>query len=544
MSATSSASPIALKFFVSILQKQADAMLHEGNQLTGDLDTLTATCREYALGDIGSLGYRVKSLQQRNTGFAEWANLIASQFVLADSGSSFTCPINQNPKQDQMALWLSQMGTSITHIPTEAREGLQVVATNVPVGVKAIFNDGGSAVWNAVALHMLTSLQSINVTESITQMADELAFLIGDTLMMGGLIFIGSGRIPMPPSPSIISNLYIIRENLRVLDEGFWNLAFHKVDPTILIPLAEEIEKLNLRIHAEFNLGPHVRPPKYQEYNLEIKDYFPSAKLNPNTGKMTVPIWNLMLGNHSAISPYTNEQLTMMQVGAHDYVFAICGLDINNMHTSPNGVSSVMRTAYDPKTTHNSYYQLIKTEFKTYLDHIPPGSVLHLSGHSMGGGMTMLLINDPEIQSILLANGYTIASITTIGAVRPENPKTNGFPPTEPTPEVLTLLENTRIATFVDNKDLLSLNVGTGHMDEHGNPLPNVYMISDWHDNSPVAAHTGYHYVFKYLLLPSELQDLPFEVDPSCFKVFRHPDDLPVLIQTEPDAVLASAALH
>jgi pimeloyl-ACP methyl ester carboxylesterase len=229
-------------------------------------------------------------------------------------------------------------------------------------------------------------------------------------------------------------------------------------------------------------------------------------------------------GEHSAISSYQDEQLSLFRIGRDEYLFAICGLDLLNMGRSPNSPSAVIRTATEHDPMANPYYRLIRARFLAYLAKIPPGSTINIAGHSMGGGMTMLLLNDPEIQAALVSGGYTLRSVVLYGAVRPQDPRRDGVLPSRPGELSSTILAGTEVRIYVDREDRLALNVGAGHMSSADRPLPYVYLLDNGDLNGATDAHTSYYSPDGYAGLPANLRELPFHIDPRYWEHYRSPD--------------------
>jgi hypothetical protein len=142
----------------------------------------------------------------------------------------------------------------------------------------------------------------------------------------------------------------------------------------------------------------------------------------------------------------------------------------------------------------------------------------------MGGGMAMMLLNDPEVQAALISGRYTLRSVVLYGAVRPMDVHFNGIPPTEPSELAPTLFEGTEVRIYVDPEDGLAMNVGAGHMTSDGLPMPNVYFVDDGNLSGATDAHISYWNSEKYANLPEELQTLPFHVDPRYWEHSRGPD--------------------
>ncbi|WP_129628873.1 hypothetical protein [Candidatus Oscillochloris fontis] len=510
----SSACPPNMLFFVQTLSAHADELGNQSRRVGDAVAHAAARCQEYSLGSIPSMSGRLMRLSRRNTELANQVRGVATTFSIADRQSLTLGTVGASPP----SLW-----QQVASLQQATQEWVADVERGIGVVNDSITNLDRWA-WNTMAFSLLEALRELNASEDVD--FRHIRPVLIDLAAMLGLIMVGDGEWLFKPNQPM--------EQLKIIHQGFWNMAFNKVDPAILLPLAEEIERLNLRMRGTLFAAPHARPQPWREFYVWAIDAFVGSQVNYTTGQIDLPAWSLMAGEHSAISPYYNEQVTWQQIQPHEHIIAICGLDPGNMHAAPNGLVAVLLTAYGHDPLKHSYYQLVKQRFLAYLDHIPPGDTLNFTGHSMGGGMTMMLLNDPEIQQRLLADGYQIHSITTYGAVRPEDPQRNGFPPSQPSPEIATLLANTEVRFYVDPEDRLAMNVGAGHLDANGMPLPNVYFVENNKLDDPIQAHTSYDDPKKYRELPPELQQLPFAVDSPSFHSCRHPDQIPLLDNPPP----------
>lgn len=492
--------------YADMLAAQGDQIAAEGRRLSATLAHLTATCREYPLGQIAALGDRVQSLDRRDAEIAGWARGVAEAFVAADSPPIIATLQAWHAQADQFALNIVQRGEILFDVSTMI---VDVVA------------------WNKAAKQLLEALQFINATTALS----------GDQLWGTGL-GVDLAKVPLGASLLAIGGLILLEDGPRwfsepvdspddgfnLLEQGFWILAFHRVAPDLLLALSAEIEELNRRTSAERGAGANPRPAKFDETNLTPQQVFPDARPDPATGDLALPAWSVMDGDHRAISAYQDEQISLFRIGQAEYLFAICGLDLTNMAVSPNGMTAVILTANEPDPMANPYYRLIKARFMAYLAQIPPGSTINMTGHSMGGGMTMLLLNDPEVQAAMVAGSYTLRSVVLYGAVRPLDPQHNGVPPSQPSALSDTLLTGTEVRIYVDTEDKLALNVGAGHMVHADQAMPNVHMLDNGKLDGATTAHTSYDNPTGYADLPTELQELPFHVDPRYWEHTRSPD--------------------
>ncbi|NTV64069.1 MAG: hypothetical protein HGA65_11115 [Oscillochloris sp.] len=495
-----------------VLEIQGDTLGDKGQQLSDALAQAAASCREYPLGGIAALGDRLAPLARRNAERASWLRGIAQAFFVADSATGLS---------GRFAAWGNQANNSLQRWSHNAEYGIHVLMMGSQPAAGFPFATHNTAAWNITAHHLLETLQRINERSDYFLWLDDsiLRDLILNAIMMTGMI-----RIEDEPRWATVSDT-IPLDLPKLLEQAFWNLAVQQIEPDLLLALSIEIEQIQSRISADRKIGPHVRPSTLSEQKLPAATFFPGARCGID-GALIPAAWSTMAGDHSAISPFYDEQVTYRQIGAHDHEIAICGLDLENMHVAPNGLMNVILTADSHDPMENSYYRLVKERFLRYLDHIPPGDSLNVVGHSMGGGMSMLLLNDPEIQARLMDGGYNINSITTYGAVRPTDPRFNGFPPSEPSALIHDLLGDAEVRFYVDPEDRLAMNVGAGHLDANDEPLPHVILIDNGHLDGPTTAHTSYEDPAKYVNLPPELADLPFRVDPRYLTNYRNPDDM------------------
>ncbi|WP_416181118.1 lipase family protein, partial [Chloroflexus sp.] len=174
---------------------------------------------------------------------------------------------------------------------------------------------------------------------------------------------------------------------------------------------------------------------------------------------------------------------------------------------------------------HNAYYHTVRERVVSLIEQLPAGSTLHLAGHSMGGGMCILLSNDPVVQAALAQRQIQLASVTTLGAVRP----------TGEWDDVPTVINNQPVTVrhYVDSDDTLAKAVGAGHDDTRYRDT--VYELNNHQLDQPSVAHSAYE-TFDYTRLPEEAQVLPFMVDPAHFQLLAIPA-LPALPPVEPEWV-------
>lgn len=284
------------------------------------------------------------------------------------------------------------------------------------------------------------------------------------------------GRSIAANRPSLISApIGQADDPLNLIERSFWDQVFSgKVDPQILAQLAARVDALNLRLR-----GPS-RPPSQ-----------PAPRGEPA---------NTVSGAYKAISYARGEQLVLERLDAGVYRVSLAGLDPKKPE-APNNFLAVILTAYFPPAQ-NHYYRYVKERFLLALDQIPAGGELHLQGHSMGGGMALLLRADPEIQRRLAEQEIRVPTLTLYGAVVPAH-----APLDAPLPEGGPF-SDTAIRAYVHESDSLARNVGAGY-----HTYPAALMIDAGFTDAPAAAHSDYGNPDNYRALPHSLQVLPYQID-------------------------------
>ncbi len=96
--------------------------------------------------------------------------------------------------------------------------------------------------------------------------------------------------------------------------------------------------------------------------------------------------------------------IALMPLGKGEYLLLLKGTDLGGFSKGHNAGSAV-----ESNFTHNSSYQLSVLSF---LSMLPPGSVLHIAGHSQGGMVAQNLAVDPRLK----ARGIQVKSVITFGS--------------------------------------------------------------------------------------------------------------------------------
>ncbi len=358
--------------------------------------------------------------------------------------------------------------------------------------------------WNQTAIELLVHLTLVE--RRIEQDGPLWPFAIPGLLKAHGLgLMAGSvtivGRSVEANRPSL-TGIPITQDDdrLNLIERSFWDQVFSgKVDPKILAQLAARLDALNLKLRGPSKASAAPEPPAD-----------PANTVN---------------GAYQAISYDHGEQLVLERLTGDAYRVSIAGLDPNKPE-APNNFLAVILTAYFPPAE-NHYYHHIKERFLMALEQIPPGSELHLQGHSMGGGMALLLRADPEIQRRLAQLEITVPTLTLYGAVVPTHapldaPVPDGGP-----------FSDTAIRAYVHESDSLARNVGAGYHD-----YPAVLMIDAGFTDAPAAAHTDYGNPENYRGLPQSLQVLPYQIDATVYERRPVPVSLSTRIEPLPPILL------
>lgn len=326
-----------------------------------------------------------------------------------------------------------------------------------------------------------------------------------------GLLYLVAG----PRLPEIVQNPADI---LAIIESGFWIDAFQYLTPVEMRELVKNLEQLDAAVRTILGSPPSTRPAEGPEAEPDgqaaVTDVFPplADQTNPQQPYRVSPA-ALQANAHGLISSFYGEEVRAAQVGKDEFAIGINGLHLTNMSHGTNGLVSVIDTAAGKEyIEQNRYYQTVIGRVLRLINELPEGSTLHLTGHSMGGGMCILLSNDPRVQVALAQRNIQLASVTTLGAVRPQGewddvpPVINGQPVT--------------VRHYVDSDDKLALSVGAGHQDEQYRDV--VYMLDNNRIDQPTIVHSAYQDA-DYTQLPETVQTLPFTVDPTHFRLIEIP---------------------
>lgn len=364
------------------------------------------------------------------------------------------------------------------------------------------FRTNAFNVQGTLLLNQLTAMQLRPQTTPFANPAEAAARLAAISLASGGIIGLSIGSDMAgwaekgPKGPG---------DYVDLAQQAFWEQVFRHTDPAIRLAIAAQIDTFNLRFSEYLRLVPaaHMPPQPY------------------------VPV-NTVHGAYTAISYAAGEQVVLERLNAEGaYRLSVAGLDPSKPG-APNNLAAVMQTA-DYRAYQYYYYLYVRERLFAAIERIPPGSELHLQGHSMGGGMVLLLREDPEVWRRLREAQITVPSLTIYGAVvptyadlRPQLPDDSAF-------------ANATLRAYVHTSDSLALNVGAGY-----EGYAEVLMVGGLEIDAPAAAHVDYASEDNYRDLPDELKVLPYTIDPAAYErtiPLRAP--IPDVPEEEPPVVIA-----
>lgn len=353
------------------------------------------------------------------------------------------------------------------------------------------------------SLVMSTSTTTVGVPPTF------LFFLSG--AQIGSLI----GLVSAPRLSEIVQHP---ADALAIIESGFWIDAFYYLSHDEIRALVANLERIDAIARSNLPLRPLTRPAEGPDAEpngqAAVTVVFPPADTvcDPTKPYQVTPA-ALQANNHGLISSYLGEEVRAAQVGQGVYAVGINGLSLINMAYSTNGLVSVIETAGGKeRIAYNEYYQTVQERILRLIETLPSGSTLHLTGHSMGGGMCILLSNDPQVQAALAQRNIQLASVTTLGAVRPEGEW-------DDVPSVING-QSVIVRHYVDSDDKLALSVGAGHSDARYRDV--VYTLENGRIDQPSGVHSDYHNL-DYSQLPVAVQTLPFTIDPTQFKLIEVP---------------------
>ncbi|GEM_PF-1190457 len=511
----SSARPAALTRYARATSAAATGLEGEAGRLAQILAHFAARCTEYSVPATEGLADRLAIAARDQAALAAWTVDVARAFNTADTRAAAAATLRARVIQ-----WMADRRVH-TALPAGIGQLVELVRNRPELA---------SEIWNEIALRLDYHLAEIERTMEVYGSAWtlQIPFLIarmGPSLMLlallaGGTVAASDWSRWMAQPITSPGDLY------ELIHSSFWRLMYRPVDEGRMRSITARLDRIHRSLCGTLGTCSHPRPSEFAEPLLDpvrgTLDVPLEAMYDPGTvrhrggdGRLYLSPQALMYGEHSLIGSYSGEQVRLARIGANEYAFGISGLDVSNAQ-GPNNFYSVTLTSQGDSGSENAYYTYVREQFLGQLERLPEGSTIHLAGHSMGGGMVMLVLNDPEVQRRLQSSNVTVGSVTTFGAVRPNRERVDGVPPEAPTALAGSLFAGTVVNHYVDTDDALALNVGAGH--DPGR-FANVHLLDDGEISDPRIAHLSYD-TSSYRKLPTAAQVLPFAIDPAYHEVY------------------------
>ncbi|GAA5531256.1 hypothetical protein [Herpetosiphon gulosus] len=308
--------------------------------------------------------------------------------------------------------------------------------------------------------------------------------------------------------------------------------------------LFKQLDETLAQVQIAMNKGTNIR--EYGKLDNVIP--FGEEQASDKYGRYSPDI--LVKGNNQLISPYQSygsngilysEQLSLALVnqkmidGKPTMVYAY-GTNGLNPDTAGSGTYAttlaVEQTAQGVREG-NKYYETIRQKFLDSIENdIPPGSEINMTGHSMGAGTNMLLLNDPTVIDALRKRNIKVASVVNLEMVRPIGSETLKDP----------YFSDTVIHDYVDPEDSFATGRGAGHAPTvtNGTAAKNHTILnvdepdSLKDEDNPLESHQAKKKIYRDN--QGNPYFLPFEIDPAHTKLIKrygqeHPNyRKPVLI--------------
>lgn len=564
MPTTSSAAPADLARYARATRERAARLDAEARRLEAAVAAFTLRCTEFRVGQVDGLAGRLLFASRRLDELGRLVDEVSQAFARADAGkvgasgeprsvSAHPAPAGHAPAEHigialaTLAQYRSNLGVAAAMVGAHfvaagwAQFGERAMALTVELtgvadvqrafaalsaamgqgmavlgGVSArsgpdaaallvfellwlgkpvlpggalVFEQGAQELaWNALAIELLLLLGGAEGALTVAGpfwpvVAPPLVATLGPPLAVTGLGAVALSVVGDAPhwTEQPIDSL---DDSLDLVQRSFWNQSFQDAEPALLRLVAARVDALNLLLSRMLG-GQEPTGPA-------------ACDLRALGGTVDAA--------YTAISYMTGEQVVLERLNDNgDYRISLTGLD----PTKPgafNNFEAVIITGYFPPEE-NHYYRQVRQRFFEALRSIPPGSELHLQGHSMGGGMALLLRDDPEVQRRLRELQITVPSLTIYGAVVPAGTE---FTPLLPADSPFA---GTVLRAFVNASDSLALNVGAGYAG-----YAEVQLLGGSAIDAPARAHTDYGNGAHYQGLPDDLRLLPYTVEPESYE--------------------------
>ncbi|MCX7791876.1 MAG: hypothetical protein N2378_14645 [Chloroflexaceae bacterium] len=511
----SSARPTALTRYARATDASARRLEDEAGRLARILSHFAARCTEYRVPETDELAGRLAVAARDQVSLAAWTVEVARAFSAADTRAAAAATLRA-----QVIQWMNRRRVH-TSLPSGVGQLIEVVRSRPELA---------GEVWNGIAAMLDHHLAEIERVLDVYGHAWplQIPYLIatmGPSLALLGMLA-GGTVVASDWSRWMTQPITSPEDFFELVHSSVWRLMYRPVDERRMRSITARLDRIHLALCGRLGTCSHPRPPEFAEPLRDptrgILDVPLEAMYDPGTvrhrgadGRLYLSPQALMYGEHSLIGSYSGEQVRLARIGANEYAFGISGLDVANAR-GPNNFYAVALTSQGEAGSENKYFAYVKEQILGHLERLPEGSTIHLAGHSMGGGMVMLALNDPEVQQRLRSGNITVGSVTTFGAVRPNRARANGVPPEAPSALAGPLFADTVVNHYVDTDDALALNVGAGH--DPGR-FANVHLLDDGKITDPRVAHLSYD-TSSYRGLPAAAQVLPFAIDPAYHEVY------------------------
>ncbi|PDV98730.1 hypothetical protein [Candidatus Chloroploca asiatica] len=531
MLTTSSARPPLLTIYARGGNDAAARLEDEARRLDAALGPCLARCTEFpAPGGMPDLPARLFQLARREAELASWTGQIAHGFAMADTtlggGRSLVETMHNGLRvlshhYDQHGF----DGALMLIAQTLWEQGAdQPVFFGVDFTLGEIVATYEAIHWNWIGVRLLLLVTSLNLSLEWVGPAFPLLAPALTQFLALGLVHCGLETIFLATFGNgprwAYEDVQETGDMLDLLHQGFWYESQAHLHPQLFLLIATQLDQLSLNLSRQLGKTIEARDETTAEYlidaeegvlNVSVTQAFQLSAGGVPEAHFHPLIADARFGDHCGISywPYEQVRLERLNDATGDYRISFAGLDPHKPGAA-NNLTAVIQTSMNLTET-NAYYLQVKARFLAALERIPPGSRLHLEGHSMGGGMCLLLRNDPEVRQRMQEAGIVCASLITLGMVRPNGPAGADKQPDEDDDPFAHTIER----HYVDSDDVLALSVGAGH-----SGYENIIMLNNYSIDDPIQAHTSYEDIRKYQDLPYELQIAPYEVASISYRAY------------------------
>lgn len=286
--------------------------------------------------------------------------------------------------------------------------------------------------------------------------------------------------------------------------------------------LFKQLDETLAQAQIAMNKGTNIRE------KVELGNINPFSEAQSKDGKYGRYSPDVLVkGDNRLISPYQSygsngilysEQLSLARINKKIidgkpisvYVYGTNGL---NPGTAGSGTYATMlaveQTAQGVREG-NKYYETIRQKFLESIKDVDLGSEINITGHSMGAGINMLLLNDPMVIDALRERKIKVASVVSLEMVRPIGSETLKDP----------YFSDTVIQDYVDPEDSFATGRGAGHAPTVTNGTAakkhTILNVDEpdslWEDN-PYTSHQAKDK--SYRDNEGNPYFLPFEIDPD-----------------------------